>query len=58
MELCNSFSIANFIVGYMVVCVDNNNVTSLAAWKNLQPMVHNITELIITLHRHPYELHK
>jgi hypothetical protein len=35
-----------------------NNITSLTVWKNLQANETYMTTLIITLHRHPYELHK
>jgi hypothetical protein len=35
-----------------------NDVTSLTAWKSLQSRRAYITTLIISLHRHPYELRK
>jgi hypothetical protein len=39
-------------------CKPLNNVTSLAAWKNVQTNDAYWTTTIIILHRHPYELHK
>jgi hypothetical protein len=55
---CNSLSSHHFSSLLIYTHKPFNNITSLATWKNLQPNGADITRPIITLHRHPYELHK